>query len=244
MTDVAATALIVEDPNNAPLWQFVPDATNPALIALQAMVAGAWSTILSVDSSTGRMILPALAVNNHPGVPFQFGLTVGLGKKDGSDIGGGVNYLHMFSNDPYEEYFQFNQGMVPNADPSQVFGFQECIVQHSSYVPLVTNYQHRVRTIDDAGASTSARDAYIVDGGSLANGWERFFKFWGNGGAVVVGAISAYLYGIERRLRLWAGGALVAECHEDGGMTIGRVPSMGAGTLNVARGLFVNGVQK
>lgn len=191
-----------------------------------------------------RALFDSMMVKVNAGVPYQKGLSIGLGKKDGSDAGAGINYLKMFSDDPYEEYFQLNKGMVGNSDPTKIYAFEEAIVQHSGYVPMVTMYQHHVRTIDDAGASSSNRDAYVIDGGGLSNGWERTISWIGNNGAVVVAGISAWLSGLERRLRFRVLNTVVAEMHEDGGMTIGNVPSKGSGTLNVAGGIFDNGVRK
>lgn len=244
--------MIFQDASGNDLWKIDTDHGDGDKLVLQLYVGNAWTTVLAVDQTQVTLwaqIFSGLAVNKHSGMPFQKGLSIGMGKKDGSDAGAGVNYTKMFSDDSNEHYFQINEGMHGAPNHADRFAFKEAIDQNDGgNAPIVDFFQHRVRTIDDATSSTSSRDAYVIDGGTLANGWERFFKWWGNSGSVVVAGVSAWLSGIDRRLRFYVNNgsgnslALVAEMHEDGGMTIGNVASKGVGTLNVASGLYVNGV--
>jgi hypothetical protein len=255
------TNLVLQGADGNPLWQIIPDPSAADIFSIQTMVSDSWVTVLSVDQTTGRGIIPTLAINKHPGMPFQKGLSIGLGKKDGSDLGGGVNYLKMFTDDPLEFYAQMNIGVHPAPDPSGRYFFIEGIEQQlaGAYnLPLVFDPQNmsnvgvgatapqaklHVRTVDDNNCNTQSRPAIRVDGGNLASGWERTIDFVGNGGSLIVAAISAWLSGASRRLRFKVANQLVLEMHEDGGMSMGGLPSKGNGTINVGA-IYVNGVLK
>jgi hypothetical protein len=130
------TETILQDSQGADLWKIASVGSESDQLQVQLLQEGVWVSCLSLNKVNG-----GVAVNRHPGTPNQNGLSIGLGKKDGSDAIGGLNYLKMFSNDPYEEYFQINIGQKGDPSPSKRYAFLEAVDQSVRMAPWVFNPQ-------------------------------------------------------------------------------------------------------
>lgn len=226
-----ASEIVLTDVDNAPKWRLSVDSVGRLVTSENN--GQTWVELSSIEPTTGLANFKHMTINRHPGMPFQKGLSIGTAPKNQAG-GAGENYIKFFSDDPLEQYMQINFGMSTSPDPSRRYGFWECIEQGTRHLPCVVDPQNQgqfgvgavpddgvkmqVRTTDVWNAPYQKMVALRIDGGALANSWERAIQFTGNNG-YLIGEITAWLSGNERRLRYSAGGALTAESHENGTFT-------------------------
>lgn len=228
---VFASEIVLTDGNNNPKWKLSVDAAGRLVTSEND--GQAWIETSSIEPTTGLANFKHMTINRHQGMPFQKGLSIGTAPKN-QNGSSGENYIKMFSDDPLEQYVQINFGMNTGPDASVHYGFWECIEQGTRVLPCVVDptnagqfgvgmipddgVKMQIRTTDSWNAPYQKMIALRIDGGNLANSWERAIQFTGNNG-YVVGEITAWLSGYERRLRYFSGGAITAESHENGTFT-------------------------
>jgi hypothetical protein len=231
LSSAFASDIVLTDVNNNPKWRLSVDAVGRLVTSEND--GQAWVETSSIEPSTGLANFKHMTINRHPGMPFQKGLSIGTAPKN-QNGSAGENYIKMFSNDPLEQYVQINFGMNTCPYASSRYGFWECIEQGVRFVPCVVDPQNygqfgvgtipddsvkmQIRTIESPSSSYQKMAALRIDGGNLANSWERAIQFTGNNG-YVVGEITAWISGYERRLRYFSGGEITAESHENGTLT-------------------------
>lgn len=200
-----------------------------------------------------------VAVHINSNMPQQVGLTIGTTTKTGTQEAGGGGCIKWFTDDAPvppapEGYLQGNACLMPDPDPAHRRLKVEAIEQGTAY-RNVTLSEHGgnvcigSETCDIQTQITTApnpngyTEAMRIEGQTLSNDWERGIAFTGNGG-LHVGTIAAYLTGLDRVVRIYAGGNLVFQVRNDGAVIVGN-PSggfMGPGTLNVGGQIYRNGV--
>lgn len=215
--------------------------------------------VTATDFAEVRTTTGGVAVHINSNMPQQVGLTIGTTSKTGSQEGGGGGCIKWFTDDApvppqVEGYLQGNACLMPSSDPSMRRLKIEAIEQGTGYRDVTINEQGgnvavgathadaRLHVRTDSN-NTGYIEALRIDGQGLSNGWERGISFVGNNPAVFVGTITAYLVGLEREIRIYAGGNLVFRINQGGAVIIGN-PSggfMGPGTLNVQGQIYRNG---
>lgn len=211
------------------------------------------------DFTQVRTTTGGVAVHINPNMPQQVGVTIGTTTKTGTQEGGGGGCIKIFTDDapvsPQPEGFlQGNVCLMPDPNPNMRRLKIEAIEQGTAARDVTINEQGGNVAIGTSHAAArlhvqtdSNPQGYIeairIEGGSLANGWERGISFTGNNG-LHIGTVTAYLTGNDREVRIYAGGYMVFRVRQDGAVIIGAPNGafMGPGTLNVQGQIYRNGV--
>lgn len=126
---------------------------------------------------------------------------------------GGYGSIKIFTNNTHNEVLQGTIALCPNADASQRHLRVECIEQGTAYRPVVVNPSGGNMAIGklnptckleiaEQGSNSSNIETISIEGGNLANNWERSITFTGNNRSLEVGQISCWLSGLERQIRI------------------------------------------